>query len=487
MTAERARAGRSHDGAGTSRRSSRSATATPASPHARLLELQHSVGNRAVQRAAGTLTVRWPPTASGYEARRVPPADAAFRVPSFTDLKAAYKSATLAIPESVIKDRVAVLLGRLAREKKLTSKDPVPVIVGKIFPGGGVIDQTEFEKALDVTDRSLVYGTVMDAEAKVKAGDKAKLVTAFTEAATLADSVKGDTAGLKQVFGTKHADAGRVYGGAARALRDTARNLDTRVTTDYNLDDPQVGLGGWASFSSKHMHLTLEVAKVADKNETKVTLVHEGAHLADSSVDDHGYYATPNFEALDEVTKVGNAAHYEELVRRKLGTSSFAGLTFKPGTLKTGKPPTFEDNVRRAAVQHLRKAWDRAVDLHGFLRDVRKEALGGNRAPFIAHKAEILDISRRMGLTVHEQAATHARVTALDITLSEGVARAMALVQRLVPKQPIPPVASGPMSLLVPFLVISGALADYGNLLGDPAKDMALVNWLAAGYRTSIP
>ena len=254
-------------------------TPTVGTPTGQLLQLQRTVGNRAVARAiTSASTVHWPPSGAGVEPRHVPPPTAKFRLPSFAELEKSYKSATLAIPESVIKNRVGVLLGRLAREKKLTSKDPVKDIVARIFPGGGKIDKAAFEAAVDVADRALIYGTVLDAEIKVKAADKAKLVKAFDESAKLADKVKSDKKGLKQVFGSKHADAKANYGKAASALRDTARNLDARVTTDYNLDDPQVGLGGWADFGSRHMHLTLDVAKVADKASTKITLVHEGAH-----------------------------------------------------------------------------------------------------------------------------------------------------------------------------------------------------------------
>ncbi len=462
-------------------------TPTVGAPTGQLLQLQRTVGNRAVARAiTSASTVHWPPSGAGVEPRHVPPPTAKFRLPSFAELEKSYKSATLAIPESVIKNRVGVLLGRLAREKKLTSKDPVKDIVARIFPGGGKIDKAAFEAAVDVADRALIYGTVLDAEIKVKAADKAKLVKAFDESAKLADKVKSDKKGLKQVFGSKHADAKANYGKAASALRDTARNLDARVTTDYNLDDPQVGLGGWADFGSRHMHLTLDVAKVADKASTKITLVHEGAHLAESSIDDQGYYGTASFEALDEDIKIANAAHYEELPRRVLGKSKFAGVDFKPGLLKGGAAPTYEDNVRRSAGQTTRKAWDRAVDLYGFLRDVRKEVLAGNPADFVANKSDILMISKKMGLTIHVQAAGKQEVTQLDITLAEGVARGMSLVGRLIRRQKVP-VLDPWLQWLAPGMVVNEALVDYGNLLGDATKDLELVNWLAAGYRTSIP
>jgi hypothetical protein len=70
------------------------------------------------------------------------------------------------------------------------------------------------------------------------------------------------------------------------------------------------------------MHLLAHVVKGTDPKEAKATLIHESAHLSDKSVDDHGYYATPGFEAMSEEDKVNNAGHYEELPRRLMSPSS---------------------------------------------------------------------------------------------------------------------------------------------------------------------
>ena len=182
--------------------------------------------------------------------------------------------------------------------------------------------------------------------------------------------------------------------------------MKKHITTDYNLDDPEVGLGGWASFASRHMHLLLDVVQGTDPKETTATLIHEAAHLADSSVDDHGYYGTPNFEALPEDIKVKNAAHYEELPRRDptLGTSKYMGHTFTPGTTKGGGKVTWEDEIQQMASEYLRQAWDASVDTFTFIRGVRKSALAGDKKPFSTNKVLILEISKLMDLTIHGRA-----------------------------------------------------------------------------------
>ncbi len=457
-----------------------------------VLELQRSAGNRAVARAlSGRSTVRVPapPGVVHPAAASLAGADVRFRLPTFKDLRALYRDKDLAIPESVIQGRVAQLLGRMQREKRLKSKEPVADIVRKIFPSPGVISEAEFGKAVDAADRTEIYVSVLDADTRVKKADKAKLKAAIVAAASLIRSVEGDDAGLRAVFGSKAPTAKANYAAARAALAEVARDMDHKVTTDYNLDDPEVFLGGWASHGARHMHLLVEIVKVIDAKETKATLIHEASHLADPSVDDHGYYGTPNFEALDEATKVGNAGHYEELPRRKLGTSMYPGLTFTPGVTKGGGAVTWEDTIRRGASEYLRKAWDAAVDAHMWLRSVRKARLGGDGTPFEDGRAQILEVSQLMDLTVHAQAPTKARITALDVTLSESIARGVSLIGTLAEREDVPhPYGPwqnpGDEDRTARAMLVDAAVGKYGQLLGDRARDAKLLDWLVAHYRS---
>jgi hypothetical protein len=255
--------------------------------------------------------------------------------------------------------------------------------------------------------------------------------------------------------------------------------MDKSVSTDYNLDDPEVGLGGWANHGARHMHLLVSVVKVSNPEETKLTLIHEASHLSNPSVVDLGYYASHGFEAMTEDEKVCNAAHYEELPARKLGKSSFPG-TFTPGKLAGGGTVTAVDLAKREASEYLRKAWDAAVDVHSSVRGVRKRALKGDKKVFGDNRAFLLEVSQNMNLTIHTQAAAFAKVTALDVTITESIAHAMTNLQDLAEKQPTP---AGPLSVQgMADKIVGGAVAAYANLLGDPGKDKALLDWLVLHY-----
>ena len=456
-----------------------------------------TIGNRAMRRLLGADTQSERVSASGAMvtlsgrglshpvAESMRQTGVKFRVPTFDKLKSAYTDKDLKIPEAVIKARVTQLLERMEKEGKLKSKDPVATIVSKIFPGPGKIDEAEFNKAIDVSDRSKIYQSIAEADTKVKAADKPKLKSAMIDAADLAKKVQADAAGLKQVFGTQDATAKSNYAKAEKALRDLPGKMDAEVTTDYNLDDNEVGLGGWASNKDKKMHLLLSIAQVVDLKDTKATLIHEAAHFGSAAVDDHFYYEDDGFFELDEARKVNNAAHYEELPRREMGTSNFDTLTFVPGTKPGGGAVTREDKIKADANLYIRKAWDAGVDAHTFIRGLRLEYLKGNNAPFAKHNALIMEMSKLMDLTIHEQAKGKEVVTTLDVTLSESIARGVSTIKDNTGSVPFP--APGALTdLELRDKIIAEAVNNYGNLLKDAARDKKLLDWLEAHYR-SLP
>jgi hypothetical protein len=406
-----------------------------------------------------------------------------FRLPQFTDLKAAYTDKSLKIPEAVIKGRVTQLLQRMEKEKRLKSTDSVATIVGKIFPAPGKIDEAEFNNAVDVTDRTKIYQSVVDADTKVSAGDKPKLQTEMKAAATLVKKVAGDAAGLKQVFGKQDAVAKTNYDGAATALEEVAKNTDAHVTTDYNLDDPEVGLGGFAIHSEQKMHLLLKVAQVKDPKKTKSTLIHEASHFANATVKDHVYYDRDGFFELSEAKKVANAAHYEELPRRDMGTSSFDKKTFTPGVKPSGAAVTREDDVKAAATLYLRQAWDAGVDAHMLIRGAQREWQAGNKKPFNDNKAVILEMSKLMDLTIHEQAAGAEAITMLDVALSESISRGISQVKSLAASVPYPSPVGTLTDDQLRDKMIATAVTQYGNLLRDAKRDKALLDWFVAHYK----
>jgi len=469
-----------------------SATLSAPAPAHPLQDMQRSAGNQAIARALGSgePVIKLPmrgivhPVAAAMSAPGT-----RFRLPSFERLKGAYTDKDLKIPEAVIKDRVTRLLQRMEAEGRLKSKDSVATIVGKIFPKAGTIDEKEFNNAIDVADRTRIYKDVLEADTVVRAAEEPALKTAFSDAGKLVAKVKTDSAGLKQVFGTKDAGAKTIYDAIQKKLEDLSKSLGGHVFTDYNLDDPEVGLGGFARHSEQKMHITLKVAKIDDPKKTRATLIHESAHLADSSVTDHIYYARPGFFGLDEDKKIANAAHFEELPRRdsSMATSSFDGQTFTPGSNPGGGgPQTREDKIRAAAVDFARQAWDAAVDTHTLIRKVRIAYQKGDKKPFTDNEALILEISKKLELTIHEQAAGKRIVTTLDVTLSESVAKETSKIRNKIDSVALPAAAAlaAMTDTAARDQVVADAISAHGHLLSDATKDKAMMDWFVAHYRT---
>jgi hypothetical protein len=452
-----------------------------------------------------------------------------FRVPTTADLKALFTTGN--VPEDVLKDRIRLALARMAGEKHLKTKESVDDLMKKIFPAPKVFDEAAFEAAVDVTDRSRVYESVLDTNAKVKSADKPKLTTVMQDAAKLIDDCIADDADLTSVFGSKKDVAKDIYVKAKAALLALIPKIDTNVTTDYNLDDPETFLGGWAEFSSQTTHFMASVTKVSDEAGAKIVIIHESSHLADSTVDDKGYYGSPGFEGKLEDVKVTNAAHFEEIPRRKLGKSKYTDptgkfLDFKPGSSAGGGAQTFEDKVREKAVEFFRKAWDKAQDVNELIRNIRKDELAGDTTSFDSNKARILELSKLMHLTVHTQPAATASINQVDVVLSEGVPRAMGQMQKLAKTQPIynpfalkvPPLKLGfqpaqpslmnqqlhvkPIPGLGPDTLgglaalpnedqaasrlIDDTILSFGTLTGDFADDKALATWLEQEYKLPL-
>ncbi len=464
-----------------------------------------------------------------------------FRVPTTADLKALFASGR--VPEDVLKKSVERVLNRMAEENRLKSKEPVANIMKKIFHAANssmsmreVFDEAAYEAVVDVTNREQVYQSVLDAESKVAAGDKPKLKTIMQDSMKLIDDSIADEADIKLVFGTKHAFAKAVYKKAKAAIQKAADHMDEQITTDYNLDDPETGLGGWALFidpdtGKPHVHFESSVVKAKDEVEAKITIIHESCHLADHSVKDEGkYYGSPGFEAEKDSTKATNAAHYEEVPMRILNLSRYkdaAGnfIEFKEGFSGGKTPQTFPEKARTKADQVLRKAWDKAVDVFSFIREVRTAEVAGDHTLFSARKARLMEISKLMHLTIHEQPVATATVNQVDVVLAEGVAHAITRIQENASHQTLPfelkmprlkvgfqpqpaPVMTQkleltPVSGLGPTpaqelseavltedqaaaRIVEGSIRDYDQLLGDYADDKKLVDWLVKQYKKPL-
>lgn len=461
----------------------------PADPRAhRLLALQRTAGNASVARAL-----------TGARPRRVSVAQAGaqlqhelesrparqrgdgvqFRLPTAADVTAELNSGRVGHDD--LKAGIATALTRMARENRLTTKDPVPAIIERVFPQPGVFDEGEYAKVADLGDRDKVYANIADARTTVSSTDQPALIGAMRDAITLINNAAANTAGLKQVFGAQSEFAMNVYTLAAFAVQTLIESIadPAKVNTDYNRDDEQTGVAGSAVFKTGKVHFTRKIASVVDVNETKATIVHESTHLAEDSVKDKGYYNSPGFLTLSDLTKATNAAHYEELPRRALGISKYDGMDFIE--VKRGQTANPEIALKREVSEYFRKAWDSAAKVHNTLRVIRTQILRGDRSGFDTHKKRILEISELMKLTVHKQVEGQQEISAVDTVLTEGVAHALNTWKSLSVTEPDLEKVQGKddpgRELIVNRIIRIGPVRP---LTGDVVADALLCDWLEA-------
>jgi hypothetical protein len=414
-----------------------------------------------------------------------------YRLPRFSNLRDITQSKTLGIDQAELKELVKTALIRLKKENRLKSKDSLDSLLDAIFPAPGSIDQSAFEAAVDTSDRTVIYMSVLDTNAKIKDKDRPKLRSAMKWAIRIIRQAQASKTMLTRIFGGKQADAASNYkkaGDRLQAFVDSTATLDSSVNTDYNRDDAALYLGGWADFDDQVIHLEPDVAKVTDSKESVATLVHEAAHLADGAIEDHGYYPPSTgkdaFAGMAETRKLNNAAHYEEFVRRWLNTGAYDNDTeFTPGKAVSGAALTLEDDVRLATTEYFRHGWDAAVEVQFALVKHRKDLLASKDAKFKTDLPELKKISKVMGLSLHRQTAGNETVTQLDIVLAESIARVVSDIgtHSASVKLALTPKDKSEIKAASDRL-IDDAIKSYGALLGDSKKDRTLTDWLVANY-----
>ena len=425
-----------------------------------------------------------------------PPSDARWRVPPSADLQAMLAAGT--VDEAVVRSCVRRLLDRMNREGRLRVTLPVPlidpigVVMDEIFPTPGTLDQEAYNRYIDPADRTMVYYSVREASTTPRAADRADLRSAMLSAATTAQSVTTDEAGLRAVFGpTEWANARTNYGLIHDRLRAVSADIENRITTDYNLDAQEIFLGGWARFSSQHIHLLSSVVADPLTADSKVILLHEAAHLAAPSINDYVYYGTTGFEAADHATKINNAAHYEELPRRVWCVSRYPDQTFTPGISSSGAPLTTEEQIRGGGVEYYRRAWTDAVRFDLFIKRCRRDQLNGTILSG-SEVTRLLQVSQLMDLTLHEQQSRPPDITRLDVTTSESIVRAMRMagnhIGSLTNVMPMGPFLSTADEIAAGVnLAVDAAMVAYGGMLGDATRDRQLTDWLHSHYGSVYP
>jgi hypothetical protein len=426
--------------------------------------------------------------------RDKPASERKFRLPSYASLSGILSTELKADPQA-LKQSVEVLLTRMRQEGRLNTSDLIPDILARLFPASGGVDLAEFDRIVSPADRRQVYQDARDAATTIKPPDRRKFKAALRKSIHVSRTSSKDHLNLAQVFGwRKVRQAAQIYGGIVSVLQRIQSDLDSHVSTDYNLDTNEIGLGGWADYSTMHMRLEPGVVKANDPSEAAMTIIHEAAHLADPSVDDSVYYGVEGYTTASESVKIANAAHFEEVPRRKLNISAYRGQHFIPGKQSGGQKMTREDEVLAEASNLLRKAWDKSVDVFLWLRDIHVECLNlGTRAAYVANEPKVLAFSNMLELTIHKQDPAIRTITAVDLTLAEGVPRSFSrsdLAVDLVPTFMFPSLAAQLKSDTADdawaFDLARRAVKRIGGILSNEAADLSLMQFMIREYRKDI-
>jgi hypothetical protein len=434
------------------------------------------------------------PFASSGITSKVNKADLKYRLPSSGSITSAVDDPLKTVPISVIRDSINVMLIRMEREKRLPQKKTAAEILNDIFPGPKTFDKAKFESYFDEKDQSIIYGNAKAADSPVKDEESSKLKSFIEWAIKILRVSQGMGKSMIRVFGSKTNKAKAIYKKAGDVLQKIISSksaMEAGISTDYNRDDPEVGMGGWANFAKQKMHLDPDIVKATDSKETLITLIHESTHLADSDVDDNGIYypgSTPKdtFTSLDEDAKITTASFFEEFPRRWLGKSVYDNEhTFTPGKTIGGGTPSLASQAKSVASAYYTNVWDRAVDIFTFLRNTKVKMDKGDRTLFDKFDTEILKASQKMGLTIHQQTTATKTINSLDVILAEGIARAASLLAYITQKKLPDPLVASPADVNTAGMkLVDDALIYYKALLGDLTKDRALISYLNDQYHS---
>lgn len=346
------------------------------------------------------------------------------RIPNFTELDALHHQ----MKPEIIREKVKILLRNLQLEGLILQGENVNHAVDSLIEDDGKVNQVYYEqlfgKADGTEDKNKVYHRAEKSKTKLEPGEEANLRTMLQSAKTTVAQTIPCEKKLQEVFGENESkDAKDNYKKITKKLDSLSKNLAKRVTTDYNGDDSQLGVGGYAIFDRQDMHIMQDLCRnVNSKGIT--TAIHECAHLADKSIKDLGYMGTPGFENMLGDRKVRNAAHYEVIPSWILGMSIPypVGHTFIPHN-RVGAAGVSELTLgKKDANDYFEKAWIVAVNL-----SMRLKNLYSNKDKIEKGNA-LMATSEKLSLTIHQN--TDRRVSLLDVTLMQEKARTLSIMMR---------------------------------------------------------
>lgn len=238
---------------------------------------------------------------------------------------------------------------------------------GVIFPGG-IFDLDAYNIMYAANQQ---YAQILPASQAITDGEWLALEPALARAADLAGQCAGRTLWIKQIFGDNVDDVAAVQATYRRVAARLGGFGRINFTIDHHGDDAEMGVGGYTVAGSAKIQVSPRTI-AGNPNTLAVLLMHEGCHEVDASIIDCGYYGTANFTQMSRTQKKTNAAHYEEVARRLVGSSRYDGQTFTPVVQQAVQAGPRRELIRkvRVANEGLRGLWAQSGNLHAILRDI---------------------------------------------------------------------------------------------------------------------
>ena len=334
------------------------------------------------------------------------------RIPNFAELNALHEKLSVA----VIREKVRILLRNLQLEGKVLQWQYIDPAVNRLITDDGQVDRATYEqlfgKADGTEDKEKIYHKAEDASAKLLEAERESLNPTLEFACDIVRKVKSDTHNwVKCVFGYRKYTALGNYEKISKKLNEVRGKMDEMATTDYNGDDSQIGVGGYANYEEQTIHFLQTMCGSSGKSP--ITAIHECAHLVDKSIIDKGYVGSPGFCSMSKGDRVTNAAHYEIVPDWIVGLP----CPYPIGNFSDGLEERESKVVKskKEATDYFRYAHLIAFNKTVQLRDryISKEEVD----------AELKTYSEKMGLTIHLRDEN--KVEMLDITLAEDITRTL--------------------------------------------------------------
>ncbi len=309
---------------------------------------------------------------------------------------------------------------------------------------------------------------------------------------TMANIAAGDhTAAVWWVFGSRVADAEKVFGESAIALARLFSH--DNIIVDTRGDQTAVHAAGLTN--KDRMALSPEVLAAATP-ENQVKIIHESTHAIDNATTDDAYVdLTPGSPFLNatEDQKVRRAPYYEELARGVLRIRVLPVFTPGGNVVAQASPP------QAAVEQMVTRAWTVAINARDRLLDWARIQTtpmwtGQDDATMKQLGTQLANLSRALGLTIHHRMPANGYpplVGDLDLTIAEDRAAQLSKLIGKAKNFTAQDTRTGTTWLLgksthehLVDLILQQVVATHGHSRKDAAKEEAMIRALASVYDT---